>query len=205
MALPASSFDELLGQDPAFARAVARELARQLQASGGLDAPSTRPRVLSVVPLGATVDAQRLAAALTRELARFGAVVVLRGDESVDEPAALLARAEAAHDTVVLLAGAGGTGWDAFCRRQGDRVLLVAGPQTPVSGDARGCDLVLLAPLPPGTTARWLSTTEPARPPPRVRGRVRARRRPDRAPRRRAARSASCCRAAVRAASRTSG
>jgi len=161
VALPASSFDALLGQDPAFGRAVARELARQLQASGGLDAPSTRPRVLSVVPLDATVDAERLAAALTRELARFGAVVVLRGDESVDEPAALLARAETTHDTVVLLAGAGGTGWDAFCRRQGDRVLLVAGPQTPVSGDARGCDLVLLAPLPPGTTARWLSTTEP--------------------------------------------
>ncbi len=161
VAVPASAFDLLLGEDPAFARAVARELARQLQASAGLDAPSTRPRVLSVIPLDETVDAVRLGTALAGELGRFGSVAVLLGNESADAPSALLARAEADHDTVVLLAGGRDTGWGSFCRRQGDRVLLVAGPSTPVAADLSGCDLVLLAPMPSGATAEWLTRAEP--------------------------------------------
>src|SRR5688572_4043110 len=100
----ASTFDALLAEDPALSRSLVRELARQLQVSGGLAEPSTRPRVFSVVPLGEDVDAERLAAALGRELARFGGVESLRGEESADGPAALLARAEAVNDAVVLVA-----------------------------------------------------------------------------------------------------
>ncbi len=161
VALSAASFDELLAEDPAFAGAVARELALQLQASGRQERSATRSRVFSVVPLDRAVDAPRLAAVLERELARHGSVTVLGGDEPAAEPSAALARAEADHDTVVLLAGAQGNGWDAFCRRQGDRVILVAGPDTPVTGGAAGCDLVLLAPMPPGAVSRWLATAEP--------------------------------------------
>lgn len=162
LALEAASFDALLGDDPAFSRSLVRELARQLQASGGLDPPSTRPRVFSVVPLAAEVDGNRLAAALGHELARFGRVDTLRGEESSDGHAALLARAEAANEAVLLLAGGSDTEWDAFCRRQADRTLLVAGSETPIGGDASGCDLVLLAPMPSGHTVRWLEQTEPA-------------------------------------------
>ena len=47
-------------------------------------------------------------------------------------------------------------------RRQADRIVLLAGPETPLAGPATGCDLVLLAPMPNGRTAAWLEKTEPA-------------------------------------------
>ena len=162
LSLDAAQFDALIADDPDFARALLRELARQLQASGGLTAPSTRPSVFSVVPLAADLDAHRLATAIGRELARFGGVETLRGHEASDGHAALLARAEAANDAVVLVAGGGDAAWDAFCRRQADRTVLLAGPDTPVAGDAAGRDLVLLAPMPAGRTAAWLEETDPA-------------------------------------------
>ena len=162
LSLEAGRFDALLADDPEFARALLRELARQLQASGGLAAPSTRPSVFSVVPLAGDVDADRLASAIGGELARFGSVDTLRGDEGSDGYAALLARAEAANDAVVLVAAGADAEWDAFCRRQADRTVLLAGPDTPVGGAAAGCDLVLLAPMPAGRTLRWLEQVEPA-------------------------------------------
>ena len=162
LSLEAPRFDALIADDPDFARALLRELARQLQVSGGLTAPSTRPSVFSVVPLADDVDADRLASAIGDELAHFGSVDTLRGDESSDGHAALLARAEAANDAVVLVAGGADAEWDAFCRRQADRTVLLAGPGTPLGGPATGCDLVLLAPMPSGRTAAWLEKTEPA-------------------------------------------
>ena len=162
LSLEAPRFDALIADDPDFARALLRELARQLQVSGGLTAPSTRPSVFSVVPLAQDLDADRLSRAIGDELARFGTVDTLRGDEGSDGHAALLARAEGANDAVVLVAGGGNAEWDAFCRRQADRTVLLAGPGTAVGGPAAGCDLVLLAPMPSGRTATWLEKTEPA-------------------------------------------
>lgn len=161
VAISAASFDELLADDHVFVRSILRELALQLQASGRIDGSPARPRVFSVVPLDRAVDAGRLAAVLERELGRHGKVTTLKGDENLGEPSASLARAEADHDAVVLLAGGEGTAWDVFCRRQGDRVIVVAGPDTPVTAGAAGCDLVLLAPMPSGAVARWLTTAEP--------------------------------------------
>jgi NTE family protein len=162
LSLGADRFDELIADDPAFARALLRELAEQLQRSGGLTPPSTRPSVFSIVPLDRGLDPDRLAAAVGRELARFGTVDTLRGDEGSDGHASLLARAEAANDFVVLVAGGSDEEWDAFCRRQADRTVLVAGAETQVDGSAAGCDLVLLAPMPSGRTSRWLEEAEPA-------------------------------------------
>ena len=87
-------------------------------------------------------------------LSRFGSVDTLRGDEGSDGYAALLARAEAANDAVLLVAEGTDVDWDAFCRRQADRTVLLAGADTPVGGTAAGCDLVLLGPMPAGRTAR---------------------------------------------------
>lgn len=161
LAIDASLFDTLLREDLAFSRLLVGELARQLQASRGIDAPSTRPRVFSIVPLAPHVDVAPLADAMARELARFGSVDSLRGVESAEGPAATLARAEAACDAVLLVAGRGDPRWDAFCRRQGDRTVLVADQTTPPA-DASGCDLVLYAPMPTGATRRWLDETRPA-------------------------------------------
>lgn len=161
-----SAFTALLDEDPGFAHAIAVELARQLQASGGLAAPSTRPRVFAVVPLSPGIDAARFADSLALELQRHGSVATLRGDEAVDGRAAELARAEAAADFVLLVAGVGppDPGWGAFARRQADRVLLLADSETPVERQAAGgsCELVLLAPLPTGVTARWLDAVSPS-------------------------------------------
>ena len=162
LALDAARFDALLADDPEFARALLRELAGQLQRSGGLTTPSTRPTVFAVAPLAEGLDPDRLAAAIARELSRFGSVDTLRGDEGSDGYTALLARAEAANDAVLLVAGGAESGWDSFCRRQADRTVLLAGADTPVAGTAAECDLVLLGPMPAGTTARWLEETEPA-------------------------------------------
>ena len=160
LAIDADLFDALLIDDLAFSRLLVRELAGQLQASRGIDAPSTRPRVFSIVPLAPHVDADALAMALERELRRFGTVDGLRGGESADGPGAALARAEAACDAVLLVAG-GDPQWNAFCRTQADRTVLVADATT-APADAQGCDLVLLAPMPPGATRRWLDETRPA-------------------------------------------
>jgi predicted acylesterase/phospholipase RssA len=161
LALDAASFDALLAEDAEFSRALLRELAGQLQVSGGLAAPSTRPRVFSIVPLGDEVDASRFAAAVARELARFGSVATLRGDEGSDGSAQLLARAEASNDAVVLVSNGADADWDAFCRRQADRAIFLAGAETPVTAAAARSDLVLLAPMPAGRTARWLEESEP--------------------------------------------
>jgi len=162
LALNAARFDALIADDPEFARGLLRELAGQLQRSGGLTVPSTRPTVFAVAPLAEGLDPERLAAAIGRELSRFGSVDTLRGDEGSDGYAALLARAEAANDAVLLVAEGTDVDWDAFCRRQADRTVLLAGADTPVGGTAAGCDLVLLGPMPAGRTARWLEETEPA-------------------------------------------
>ena len=162
LALDAARFDALIADDPEFARGLLRELAGQLQRSGGLTIPSTRPTVFAVAPLAEGLDPERLAAAIGRELSRFGSVDTLRGDEGSDGYAALLARAEAANDAVLLVAEGTDLDWDAFCRRQADRTVLLAGADTPVGGTAAGCDLVLLGPMPAGRTARWLEETEPA-------------------------------------------
>lgn len=161
------TFAALLEGDHGFASAVAVELARQLQASGGLDAPTIRPRVFSVASLAAGIDTARFTASLVRELRRHGTVAALRGDESADDRSAALARAEASSDFVVLEAGAGSPdpGWAAFAVRQADRALLLADGETPIERLAGrqigGCDLVLLAPLPSGATALWLDAVAP--------------------------------------------
>ena len=76
--LPCVSCD----RDPGLAVAVARALAVQLQASGGLSMASPRPAVISVRALGPAVAAVELAQELGDALGLFGAVETLTGDES---------------------------------------------------------------------------------------------------------------------------
>ena len=159
-----STVTALLDEDGGFARAVAVELARQLQASGGLEAPTVRPRVFSIVPLAPGIDAARFATSFQRELQRYGTVALLDGGGVADDRAAALARAEAAADFVLVVAGtdSGAGSWGAFARRQADRVLLLADSDTPIGSHSGDCDLVLLAPLPRGAAAEWLDAVSPS-------------------------------------------
>jgi NTE family protein len=142
------AFDELLRNDTEFAIAVARSLAVQLQASGGLTLPTSRPAVISVRALGPALDPAPWAAALAGALARFGSVTTLTESDALEEPVGVLDRAERRHAHVLLLDGGTNDDWRAFCARQADRrVLLTAPGADDPSGVLTGADLVVVEPL----------------------------------------------------------
>jgi predicted acylesterase/phospholipase RssA/CRP-like cAMP-binding protein len=137
-------FVELMERDGRFAAAVARELASQLQASGGLDAPPTRPVLLALRRLGQEVPLAEVASSLARALAPYGPVEILdaaaAGTDAVE-------RAEDDNAHVLLLDEAGAGVWSDLCARQADRMLLVAtadSPPPPTSSP--NADLVVLGP-----------------------------------------------------------
>jgi predicted acylesterase/phospholipase RssA/CRP-like cAMP-binding protein len=138
--LDAERFAAQLDHDPAFAAALARELARQLQASGGLELPDARVAVLAVIGDAAAAFADELA----RALRRWGSVEVLDGGRiEPDGFAGAVDAAEDRHGYVLLVDGGADGAWSRFCRRQADRVLVVArfgGARDPMPG----CDLVLI-------------------------------------------------------------
>jgi predicted acylesterase/phospholipase RssA/CRP-like cAMP-binding protein len=137
-------FVELMERDGRFAATVARELASQLQASGGLDAPPTRPVLLALRRLGPEVPLADVASSLARALARYGPVEILdaaaAGTDAVE-------RAEDDNAHVLLLDEAGAGVWSDLCARQADRTLVVAtadSPPPPLPSPT--ADLVVLGP-----------------------------------------------------------
>lgn len=171
--LPRGPFQELLESEPSFAAAVARELALQLQASGGLSAPPTRPALFTLRGLGAHVPVRAVAASLAATLERYGTVEVL--DASAAGTGAV-ERAEDEHAHVVLVDETGSGVWSDLCARQADRLLLVATEESrPPERSFPAADLVFLGPssstalrgmldaVAPRTHHR-LATTEPSDP-----------------------------------------
>ena len=137
-------FVELMERDPRFAAAVARELASQLQASGGLDAPPSRPALIALKRLGPDVPLEQLARSLAESLEPYGPVELL-GPEAAGTNAVERAEDESAH--VLLLDEAGAGVWSDLCARQADRMLLVATEHSPVpSSPSPDADLVMLGP-----------------------------------------------------------
>ena len=166
-------FIELMELDGRFAAAVARELAAQLQASGGLSAPPSRPALLALRRLDPGVPLAPVASSLAHALAAFGPVEVLdasaAGTNAVE-------RAEDENAHVLLVDEAGVGLWSDLCARQADRQLLVATADSPPPPTPTPeADLVLLGPssgdalralldsVQPRTHHR-LATTEPSDP-----------------------------------------
>ena len=166
-------FIELMELDGRFAAAVARELAAQLQASGGLSAPPSRPALLVLRRLDPGVPLAPVASSLAHALAAFGPVEVLdasaAGTNAVE-------RAEDENAHVLLVDEAGVGLWSDLCARQADRQLLVATADSPPpTTPTPEADLVLLGPssgdalralldsVQPRTHHR-LATTEPSDP-----------------------------------------
>ena len=151
--LPRGPFVDLLGRDAWFATSVARELAIQLQASGGLDAPPTRSAVIGIRGVGPDVPVRALAASLAGALARYGSVEVLDASAA---GTGMLERAEDEHAHVLLVDEAGSGVWSDLCARQADRTLLVAMETSPLpAAPAPTVDLVILGPC-DGATLRDL-------------------------------------------------
>lgn len=166
-------FIELMELDGRFAAAVARELAAQLQASGGLSAPPSRPALLALRRLDPGVPLAPVASSLAHALAAFGPVEVLdasaAGTDAVE-------RAEDENAHVLLVDEAGVGLWSDLCARQADRQLVVATADSPPPPTPTPeADLVLLGPssgdalralldsVQPRTHHR-LATTEPSDP-----------------------------------------
>jgi NTE family protein len=147
------SFVDLIERDAGFAAAVARELALQLQASGGLDAPPSRPALIALEALSPGVPLGGVATSLSRALETYGSVETL-GASAAGTGA--VERAEDQHAHVLLVDETGTGAWSDLCARQADRRLLVATADTPLpAGPSRDCDLVILGPA-PGVAVRAL-------------------------------------------------
>ena len=159
--LDAARFCRLVEEDAGLALSIARELARQLQASGGLDIPEARPSVFAVASTTAGTAAE-LVPELARALGRFGVVKTLDGTGvAADDFAPTLADAELRFDYVLLVDGAGPP-WGEFCRRQCDRLLLVVhdGSWPESRGELDDCELVFVG-AGETTIGRWLDEFAP--------------------------------------------
>ena len=152
-------FVELMERDPRFAAAVARELAAQLQASGGLAAPPARPALIALRRLDPGVPLEAVASSLARALSAYGPVEVLEADAA---GTSAVERAEDENAHVLLVDEAGAGVWSDLCARQADRTLLVATAESPPPGEASPhADLVVLGPSSGGALRALLDAVQP--------------------------------------------
>ena len=152
-------FVELMERDPRFAAAVARELAAQLQLSGGLAAPPTRPALIALRRLDPGVPLEAVASSLARALSEYGSVEVLEADAA---GTSAVERAEDENAHVLLVDEAGAGVWSDLCARQADRTLLVATAESPPPGEASpDADLVVLGPSSGGALRALLDAVQP--------------------------------------------
>ncbi|HET7739712.1 MAG TPA: patatin-like phospholipase family protein, partial [Mycobacterium sp.] len=122
--------------------------------------PPPAAKVLAVVALDGGVDVTALAETLRAGLAGHKEVCILF--ETTPEG---LQRAERDHETVILVAGAGDPGRDAFVR-QADRAVLISScadpdlvPRRPSASEGL-CDVIVAGPAPAaGQVARWHEAT----------------------------------------------
>ena len=153
-------FLELLGRDSELSIGLARALARQLQASGGIAEPEAQPSVFAVAGAGG-VDAGEFSADLCSAFAALGTTVAIDHPESEDWGREL-AELEARNAFVVLLAGPEDPEWASFCLRQADRVLVVAQARPPADPVwPEGCDVAFLGTPRAGDVAAWRRALRP--------------------------------------------
>ncbi len=152
-------FVELMERDSGFAAAVARELAAQLQASGGLAAPPTRPALLTLRRVDAGVPLAAVASSLAHALSTYGPVEIL-GADAAGTSAVEQAEQENAHVLLVDETGAGV--WSDLCARQADRTLLVAMADSPLPAEpSPDADLVVLGPSSGAALRALLDAVQP--------------------------------------------
>jgi len=152
-------FVELMERDSGFAAAVARELAAQLQASGGLAAPPSRPALLTLRRVDAGVPLAAVASSLAHALSTYGPVEIL-GADAAGTSAVEQAEQENAHVLLVDETGAGV--WSDLCARQADRTLLVAMADSPLPAEpSPDADLVVLGPSSGAALRALLDAVQP--------------------------------------------
>jgi NTE family protein len=156
--LDGARFSALVDGDAAFAAALARELARQLQGSGGLLPPAATAAVYTVVAAtaGAAVDA--FVHGLADAFACHGATETLERAEPHDVAAA---EERCLHVLLVVRADAPAP-WRAFALRQSDRTLVVTDGSPPAeTAGLQSSEVAFVGDVPAARIAPWLEALEP--------------------------------------------
>jgi NTE family protein len=163
--LEAERFSELVASDASFAVTLARELARQLQQSGGLLPPQASAAVYTIVSAGTARVVEPVLRRLEAEFAAFGSTAALRASDVGADPGATLAQTEAKSRYVLLLVDDGDEEpWRAFALRQSDRVLVFTdgrGSRGARAETVRGAELAFVGNPSSAAVAEWLDEVEP--------------------------------------------
>ena len=165
--LPWDHVGGLLESDAGFSHAMISVLARQLQASRGLNQPSPPlPRLVAAVALHRGIDVDGFAEQLGAELGEQRRAIVVRDDGRAEsDRAASVEAIERDHDIVILCGGDDPDAeWSDFCARQADRVLALAGTRPPTGYQAPpsliGCDLVCVGDFAEKELTEWFPLLE---------------------------------------------
>ena len=158
--LDREQFEWLIRTVPDFAIALTRNIGRQLAASRPMAPPPALPRTIGVVALDPQAPGVAVGELLAEALGRCGGLGVLRPQDAghPDDRAAMVGRAERAHERVLLAGGDGGSTdrWAAFCCDEADLVVAVSSGRPADGWMARpaalqGCELLVAGPgLPRG-------------------------------------------------------
>ena len=180
--IPRDAFLALAGASAAFSHVLLEDLGQMLSNAGTFARfrPRLKRSVLALVPIGRDVVVDRMRDALVERLSAWGSTAVWTPRDfpsdapptEADFPALgrRLDELERAHEFVLLETGpsARPSPWTAFCTRQADRILGVAGsemaPPPTFEGSRaalQGCELVFAAPASPAVRRSWLDRLSP--------------------------------------------
>jgi len=163
LAIDRTEFTALLtGQG--FARALLHRLGELVLRREDDAAPAvTRPRVLALIRAGGPLPWDRLVEETWRAASGLGTTALLRGGDALEEYGHVLDRLEAQNDLVLLVCADpdGQPGWRAFCVRQADRVVVLAGCAGRPEAMPDGCDVVLVREHPGMSVGPWLDASRP--------------------------------------------
>lgn len=174
-AIPAGRAEALLRDRPDILEAVARAALARMRT------PETAERrknsILGFVAVCDSVAMRDLAERLAKAMRALGAEVAVVGAEADDSSPAYLQALEMEHDFVLLAAERRDAEFAAYCGRQIDRLILVAGPETPLPDGSipfataairnqRLLDVILVQPAGarrPRNSDRWLDAAPASR------------------------------------------
>lgn len=148
-----AQFETLIREAPSFAIGLTRTMGARLAASRAPVQAPPQPHTVAVIGLEPAAAVAEVAELLAAALRDHGTVAQLRPEpeRSAADRVALLDRAEAEEDRVVLVGGASRPGdeWTDFCAREAELVLAVgAGAPAPewlARGEAlSGCELLVI-------------------------------------------------------------
>ncbi len=174
-AIPADRAQALLRDRPAFLEEVARAALTRMRTSEPGD--RRKSSILGFVAVCDSVDMRDLAERLAVAMRALGAEVAVLGAEAEDSEASYLQALEMENDFILMAAEHRNGDFTTYCSRQIDRLILVAGAETPLPEgpipfvtaairNQRLLDVILVQPAGarrPRNSDRWLDAAPASR------------------------------------------